>query len=187
MTGGAVVSVGEGGDGAPALCELAASPRWGRIARLHDAPNAHARRAAQIVRSVAEDGLADGRPLTVAIVTGPWRSPSMPGLCWERSMTVGVAPGLHLLVLEVAGPRAMLALRTSRAALLAGEAPAMQRIGVAWGLGPDGGVVLEAACTSLAVAALRTDGVGPLLGGPAPPHRVAAPALRRCGSDAPEP
>lgn len=185
MNGGAVAPVREGDDGNPALVELGSSPRWSRIARLHDAPSGHALRAAELVRSVAEGGAAEGRPLTVAIVAGPWRSPSVPGVCWERSMTVGVAPGLHLLVLEVAGPRAMLALRTGRAALLEGDAPALQRIGVAWGLGPDGVALLEAACTSLAVASLRIDGVGPLLGRPAPPGRSAVPALRRDGRDAP--
>lgn len=140
-------------------------PRWRRTARLHEAPAHHADRAAMIVRSVADDAAAIGLPLTVAVVTGPWRPTSWPRSPDDRAISIGVAPGLHVVVLQVAGPRGLLAVREERAALLASAEGAMQRIGIAWGIGAAAELLLERACTSLAAAGLSPDGVGPLLGG----------------------
>lgn len=118
-----------------------------------------------IVRSVAEDAAAVGSPVTVAVVTGAGRPMSVHRSLDDRAISIGVAPGLRVVVLQVAGPRGLLALRGERAALLASAACAMQRIGIAWGIGAPAELLLERACTSLAAAGLSPDGVGPLLGG----------------------
>jgi hypothetical protein len=123
-----------------------------------------------IVRSVADDAAAVGSPLTLAVVTGPWRPASLPRSSADGAISIGLTPGLHVVALPVAGPRGLLGLRAERAALLASSEGGMQRIGIAWGVGASAELLIECACTSLAVAALSPDGVGPLLGGPPPPR-----------------